>query len=67
MGKVKNMAWDNAETEVDTILSKMNTKNKDGEYNTTVAKNKILAVNNVALTGIDENNVDEIIAEKYII
>ena len=67
MGKVKNMAWDNAENEVDTILSKMNTKNKDGEYNTTVAKNKILAVNNVALTGIDENNVDEIIAEKYII
>jgi len=59
MSKVKNMAWDNAETEVDNILDNM----KKGDYNSTVAKNKILAVDNVELTGIDENNVDEVIYE----
>tara|TARA_B100000902_G_C26898182_1_gene710783 strand:+ start:451 stop:639 length:189 start_codon:yes stop_codon:yes gene_type:complete len=59
MSKVKNMAWDNAETKVDNILDNMN----KGDYNSTVAKNKILAVDNVELTGIDENNVDEVIYE----
>ena len=64
--KTKNYYWDLAEKEVDSILSKMNTKNKDGEYNTTVAKNKILAVDNVALTGIDSENVDDVVQDAYV-
>ena len=59
MAKVKTMAWDNAEKKVDNIIDDMN----NGKYNSTVAKNKILAVDNVELTGIDENNVDEVIYE----
>tara|TARA_B100000965_G_C19520258_1_gene726171 strand:- start:892 stop:1095 length:204 start_codon:yes stop_codon:yes gene_type:complete len=58
MSKTKQYYWDNAEKEVDSILSKI-TK----EYNTTVAKNKILAVDNIELTGIDENTVDDVIEE----
>tara|TARA_Y100000590_G_scaffold3668_1_gene4851 strand:+ start:1101 stop:1292 length:192 start_codon:yes stop_codon:yes gene_type:complete len=57
MAKVKTMAWDNAEKKVDNIIDDMN----NGKYNSTVAKNKILAVDNVELTGIDEHNVDEVI------
>jgi hypothetical protein len=57
MAKVKTMAWDNAEKMVDNIIDDMN----NGKYNSTVAKNKILAVDNVELTGIDEHNVDEVI------
>ena len=57
MAKVKQMAWDNAETEVDNIIDDMN----NGKFNSTIAKNKILAVDNVELTGIDEHNVDEVI------
>ena len=57
MAKVKTMAWDNAEKIVDNIIDDMN----NGKYNSTVAKNKILAVDNVELTGIDEHNVDEVI------
>ena len=57
MAKVKTMAWDNTEKMVDNIIDDMN----NGKYNSTVAKNKILAVDNVELTGIDEHNVDEVI------
>jgi hypothetical protein len=59
MSKVKQMAWDNAEEKVDSIIDDMN----NGKFNSTIAKNKILAVDNVELTGIDENNVDEVIDE----
>ena len=58
MAKVKTMAWDNAEKKVDNIIDDMN----NGKYNSTVAKNKILAVDNVELTGIDEHNGAEVIA-----
>ena len=57
MAKVKTMAWDNAEKKVDNIIDDMN----NGKYNSTVAQNKLLAVDNVELTGIDEHNVDEVI------
>ena len=61
--KTKQYYWDNAEKEVDSILSDM----KNGEYNTTVAKNKILALgdDNLNLVGIDEHNVDEVVMEAY--
>ena len=61
--KNKQYYWDNAEKEVDSILSDM----KNGEYNTTVAKNKILALGDdkLNLVGIDEHNVDEVVMEAY--
>ena len=61
--KTKQYYWDNAEKEVDSILSDM----KNGEYNTTVAKNKILALGDdkLNLVGIDEHNVDEVVMEVY--
>ena len=61
--KTKHYYWDNAEKEVDSILSDM----KNGEYNTTVAKNKILALGDdkLNLVGIDEHNVDEVVMEAY--
>ena len=59
MGRVKNMAWDNAETKVDEVLSKM----KDGQIDWDTARTDILKVNNVGLTGIDDNNVDEVMSE----
>ncbi len=61
--KTKQYYWDNAEKEVDSILSDV----KNGEYNTTVAKNKILALGDdkLNLVGIDEHNVDEVVMEAY--
>ena len=61
--KTKQYYWDNAEKEVDSILSDM----KNGEYNTTVAKNKILALGDdkLNIVGIDEPNVDEVAMEAY--
>ena len=61
--KTKQYYWDNAEKEVDSILSDM----KNGEYTTTVAKNKILALGDdkLNLVGIDEHNVDEVVMEAY--
>ena len=61
--KTKQYYWDNEEKEVDSILSDM----KNGEYNTTVAKNKILALGDdkLNLVRIDEHNVDEVVMEAY--
>ena len=57
MSKVKQWAEDTAEKAVDQILKFY--KNKTIDMNET--KDKILAVDNVAMLGIDENNVDEVI------
>ena len=57
MSKVKQWAWDEAEKAVDKIIADL----KAGVYNKTVAKNKIIMVENVELCGIDEHNVDEVI------
>ncbi len=59
MSKVKQWATDEAEKAVDKILSDV----KSNIMSIDIARNKILAVNNVNLTGIDEFNVDEVIAE----
>ena len=48
---------DEAEKTVDKILAKC----KAGIYNTTVAKNTIIMVDNINLLGIDEYNIDEVI------
>ena len=54
MSKVKQWATDEAEKAVDKILSEV----KSNIMSIDIARNKILAVNNVNLTGIDEFNVD---------
>ena len=59
MSKVKQWATDEAEKAVDKIVSEV----KSNIMSIDIARNKILAVNNVNLTGIDEFNVDEVIAE----
>ena len=60
MSKVKEWAYDEAEKKVDKIIADF----KAGVYNSTVAKNKIIMVDNVEMIGIDENNVDEVIDQE---
>ena len=57
MSKVKQWAEDTAEKSVDNILKFF----KNGTIDLNETTEKILAVNNVAMLGIDENNVDEVI------
>ena len=59
MGKVKQWAEDTAEKSVDNIIFKM----KDGQIDWDTAKADILKVNNVNMTGIDEDNIDEVMDE----
>ena len=59
MSKVKQWATDEAEKAVDKILSEV----KSNIMSIDIARNKIMKVENVNLTGIDEFNVDEVIAE----
>ena len=59
MSKVKQWAEDTAEKSVDTILKFY--KNKTIDMNET--KDKILAVDNVAMLGIDSENVEEVMQE----
>ena len=60
MSKVKEWAYDEAEKKVDKIIADF----KAGVYNSTVAKNKIIMVDNVEMIGIDENNVDDVIDQE---
>jgi len=57
MSKVKQMAMDNAEKNVDIVVNDYITNKIDFE----TAKNKVLKVDNVNMTGIDELNVDEVL------
>ena len=57
MSKVKQWAWDQAEKEVDDILSQL----KNNAISKEAAKAKIMNVEAVELCDIDENNVDEVI------
>ena len=59
MSKVKQWATDEAEKAVDKILSDV----KSNIMSIDIARNKIMKVENVNLTVIDEFNVDEVIAE----
>lgn len=59
MSKTMQWAWDTAENEVDNLISKM----IDGQFDWDTCKSKILKVQNIELTGIDENNVDEVMDE----
>ena len=58
MSKTKQWAWDEAEKAVDKIILQV----KQNLITKETASADILKVENVAMTGIDENNVDEVIA-----
>ena len=57
MGKVKKMAWDEADKKVNEILEHY----KQGTYNFDECKTKLLEVDNLELVDIDETNIDEVI------
>ena len=63
MGQVKQMAMDNAEKNVDIIIKNY----KDNKINMETAKSNILKVENVIMTGIDSENVDEVLNEAITI
>ena len=57
MGKVKQMAWSDADKKVDDILEHY----RQGTYNFSECKTKLLKVDNLELVDIDETNIDEVI------
>jgi len=59
MSKVKQWAEDTAEKSVDLILKKL----KDGQIDLDTATTDILSVENVQMTGINADNVGEVISE----
>ena len=61
MGKVKQWAMDNAEKNVDIVVNDY-VKNI---INLETAKNKVLKVENVNMTGIDELNVEEVLEDAW--
>ena len=60
MSKTMQYAMDTAETSVDAILANVKTNKLSMED----AENQILKVNNVALLGIDETNVGDMLYEE---
>jgi len=60
MSKTMQYAMDTAETSVDAILANVKTNKLSMED----AEKKILNVNNVALLGIDETNVGDMLYEE---
>ena len=59
MGQVKQMAMDNAEEKVDLIVKDF----VDNKIDLDTAKSNILEVENVNMTGIDSENVDEVLID----
>ena len=57
MSKVKNYYWDLAEKESDTIIKSY----VDGKISKDDAIKQLSNVDNIALCGIDEYNVDEVL------
>ena len=61
MGKVKQWAEDTAEKNVDIVVNDY----INNKINLETAKNKVLKVENVNMTGIDELNVDEVLEDSW--
>jgi hypothetical protein len=61
MSKTKQWIEDTTETKVDNIIAKLTS----GEITRTDARNQIMNVDNIAMLGIDENTVDEVIYEAH--
>ena len=61
MSKVKQWAENTAEQKVDNIIAKLTS----GEITRSDARDQIMNVDNIAMLGIDENTVDEVIYEAH--
>jgi|TARA_E500000081_G_C6001904_1_gene291587 hypothetical protein len=61
MSKTKQWIEDTTETKVDNIIAKLTS----GEITRTDARDQIMNVDNIAMLGIDENTVDEVIYEAH--
>ena len=61
MSKTKQWIEDSTETKVDNIIAKL----ISGEITRSDARNQIMNVDNIAMLGIDENTVDEVIYEAH--
>ena len=59
MSKTMQYFWDESEKNVDNLISKM----VDGQIDWDTCKSKILKVEGLDLTGVDEDNVDEVMNE----
>ena len=61
MSKTKQWIEDSTETEVYNIIAKLTS----GEITRSDARTQIMNVDNIAMLGIDENTVDEVIYEAH--
>jgi hypothetical protein len=61
MSKTKQWIEDTTETKVDNIIAKLTS----GEITRSDARTQIMKVDNIAMLGIDENTVDEVIYEAH--
>ena len=61
MSKTKQWIEESTEKKVDNIIAKLTS----GEITRSDARNQIMNVDNIAMLGIDENTVDEVIYEAH--
>ena len=61
MSKTKQWIEESTETKVDNIIAKLTS----GEITRSDARDQIMNVDNIAMLGIDENTVDEVIYEAH--
>ena len=61
MSKTKQWIEESTETKVDNIIAKITS----GEITRSDARDQIMNVDNIAMLGIDENTVDEVIYEAH--
>ena len=61
MSKTKQWIEDSTETKVDNIIAKLTS----GEITRSDARTQIMNVDNIAMLGIDENTVEEVIYEAH--
>ena len=59
MSKTKQWIEESTETKVDNIIAKLTS----GEITRSDVRNQIMKVDNIAMLGIDEHNIDEVIYE----
>jgi hypothetical protein len=58
MSKIKQYIETSVENAVDKIINKL----KDGQIDLDTCKSKILEIDNLEMVGIDEDNLEEVIA-----
>ena len=61
MSKTKQWIEESTETKVDNFIAKLTS----GEITRSDARTQIMNVDNIAMLGIDENTVDEVIYEAH--